>query len=417
MALKFTGRPAWAAGLVILGLGACDVPAPEGSTGGADTGSSACGAGLVVASSDYGSSSVGVLGLDGRVASGALITSGAQVAGLSTSLSGDVVFPGTAPASGQIVLIDRYPNAVLTWIDPASGVVRGQLSVATGFGSNPQDYLELSPTKAYVPRHTSNPSPGMVPLDHGGDVLVINPQTRAILSSIVFEEAAPFQPRPARMRLVGSSVWLTLGRLDQDFQKAEDGRLVGLDPTTDAVRWTLDFPGVYNCSALAYQEKSALVAVSCSGLVADGAHEIDHAAVILLDASHEPPTEKLRVTGATLGDPTPPGGASALAFVDEERLLVVLAGSLDGGRPDRLVSLATADGSLQEIYRARAAFVLGDVACTAACTARCFLTDAEAGGVRNFAVTEGAITDSGITAIAEARGLPPRNLGVFGGGR
>jgi hypothetical protein len=399
---------------VALLLGACDVPAPSGSTGGTEVVPSACGAGIAVASSDYTSSSVALLGLDGRVTSGAILSSGTQVAGLSTTLSHDVVLPGVAPASGQVVLLDRGSN-VITWLDPASGAVTGQLSVAAGFkDANPHDYLELSATRAYVTRYSRNRAPGAMPLDQSGDVLVINPQTRTLVSSVDLGESAPHQPRPERMQRVGASVWLTLGRLDDDFQKAEDGRIIGIDPATDATRWSLDLPGVYNCSALAYEEKSGLVAVACSGVVADKEHELEHAAIVLLDASHEPPTEKLRVAGPTLGDPPPPGGASSLAFADEHRLLVSLAGSLDAGRPDRLVSLSTTDGSLTEIHRASTAFVLGDITCAAACTGRCFLADADAGGVRSLLVTPTAIQDGGLTAIPESRGLPPRNLGRYG---
>jgi hypothetical protein len=360
---------------------------------------------------------VALLGFDGRVTSGALISSGAQAAGLSTSLSGDVVLPGTAPASGQIVLLDRFSN-VITWVDPVSGAVTGQLSVAAGFkDANPHDYLEISATRAYVTRYSRNRAPGAMPLDRSGDVLVIDPQARTLVSSIDLGGSAPHQPRPERMQRVGASVWLTLGRLDDDYSHAEDGQIIGIDPVTDAIRWSLDLPGIYNCSALAYEEKSALVAVACSGLVADKEHEIERAAVVLLDASHEPPTEKLRVVGATLGDPPPPGGASSLAFADEHRLLVTLAGSLDAGRPDRLVSLSTADGSLTEIHRASTAFVLGDLACAAACTGRCFLADADGGGVRSLLVTSAAIQDGGITRIPESRGLPPRNLGRYGAAR
>ena len=43
---------------------------------------------------------------------------------------------------------------------PATADVLAQLSVGTGFASNPHDYLEVAADKAYVTRYDSNPHPG-----------------------------------------------------------------------------------------------------------------------------------------------------------------------------------------------------------------------------------------------------------------
>jgi len=83
------------------------------------------------------------------------------------------VLPATRPASGEVVLIDRFGTNVLTWVDAASGDVRAQLSVGTGYESNPQDYLEIDERYALVSRYGQNQNAGRQPFDRGGDVLVI----------------------------------------------------------------------------------------------------------------------------------------------------------------------------------------------------------------------------------------------------
>ena len=141
-------------------LGGCGASAPPGNTGGTTVPPGECGRGIVVVSSDYASTNVSFVGLDGGVLSPSVVSSATTTTGLSSPFSGDVVLP-TMPAFGdRIVLIDRYPASVLTWVDVVSGAVASQLAVATGFVANPQDYLEASSSRAYVTRYESNPLAG-----------------------------------------------------------------------------------------------------------------------------------------------------------------------------------------------------------------------------------------------------------------
>src|SRR5262249_16761171 len=134
----------------------------------------------------------------GAILSEIFISSGSTSTGLSTPLSGDVVLPFEAPSSGRVVLLDRYPNSVLTWVDAATAMVEGQLSVRTAFASNPQDYLELSAHRAYVSRFETNSKAGAEPNDGGGDLLIVDPQNFSITGRI--DLATPsdgdFEPRP-----------------------------------------------------------------------------------------------------------------------------------------------------------------------------------------------------------------------------
>jgi hypothetical protein len=81
--------------------------------------------------SDYQSTNVSLLGLDGRALSPLLVSSASASTALSTPLSGDVVLPTMPQAGSELLLLDRFPAAVLTWVDLRTGVPTGQLSVAT----------------------------------------------------------------------------------------------------------------------------------------------------------------------------------------------------------------------------------------------------------------------------------------------
>ncbi len=407
MALKIRGG-AWA---WVLALGAaCDVPEPPPSTGGVQLDGGACGRGVAVVGSNYAASSVALLDHEGTVRSASVLSSGAATAGVSQPLSGDVVLPTERPASGQVVLLDRYPNAVLTWLNPTTGGVRAQLSVATGFPSNPQDYLEVTPSKAYVTRQGSAPAPGSEPFDGGGDVLILDPGPPAISGRIALEAPAPYLPRPARLLRVGPLVWTTLLRMDAGYQKALDSVLVAIDPATDALRWSVELTGLANCGVLSRSPDGGRVAASCSGVFADGPEaQLARSGVVLLDASASPVRELLRVSGTALGAPP---SYSAMAFLDDERLLVPLYGDLDAGRRDRLVEVALPGGAVTTVHEASGAFVLGDTLCLAPCAARCFLSDAEHKGVRRLRREAGGWT-SEVIPVAPELGLPPRSLGAF----
>ena len=184
------GRGPWAVlvrvcaiALAVATMG-CNAPLPPGSTGGIDTELGACGRGLVVVQSDYQSTNASLLGLGGQVLSSSFISSATESAELAAPLSGDVVVPTTPAFGAEIVLIDRYPASVLTWVRVEDATVRGQLNVGTGFASNPQDYLLVGDDKAYLSRNERNSQPGAEPFDLGSDLLVIDPGALAITRRI-----------------------------------------------------------------------------------------------------------------------------------------------------------------------------------------------------------------------------------------
>jgi hypothetical protein len=90
-------------------------------------------------------------------------------------LSSDVAVPSTLLSGPEIVLIDRFPASVLTWVDVESASVRAQLDV--GSKTNPHDYVPLSEHKAYVTRFGA--SDGV-----GDDVAIVDPSVPALVGSI-----------------------------------------------------------------------------------------------------------------------------------------------------------------------------------------------------------------------------------------
>ncbi len=160
-------------------LSACNVSATASGTGGVgDAGTdagAACGKGTVAILTDFMSTQVALLSLEGVVQSkDFLSTASTMASGVAFALSGDVVLPHTPPLSGHVVLIDQLGSNVITWANPATAKVYAQLPVDTGFGSNPYDYLETSATTAFVTRWGNNLKPGQQAFDSGSDVLVLD---------------------------------------------------------------------------------------------------------------------------------------------------------------------------------------------------------------------------------------------------
>lgn len=391
---------------------ACGVPPPPSSTGGVQVGSNAgCPGAVAVVSSDYLSSNVSVLSTAGHVLSESMISSGSAPPGLTTALSGDVVLPSVAPPSGRLVLVDRYPNSVLTWVDPATASVLAQVSVGTGFPSNPHDYLELDATRAYVPRYESNPHAGSEPNDAGGDLLILDTERYAILGSVSLAQPddGPFLPHPARMLAVNGEAWVVLERFEQGYADAGDGRIVGVSPETDSVVWSLDLPGVANCGALAVDPAGERVAVACSGVLRR-ADTASRSAVVLLDATVEPPVELARfAVGAELGSSPSP----TLAWASDSILLGATYGDVEQGTTDLAYELDLTTGSARRLQDSGGAVVLGDALCAPACSDVCFMADARARALRSWQVDGEEIAQGHDVAVDPGIGLPPRALGFL----
>jgi hypothetical protein len=407
-------------GLVVL-ASACNVKSTAGE-GGAAGPLTECGRGLVVVTSDFNSTNLALTDLAGEPKVGSFLSSGSSKPGLTLAISGDVEVPGDVPPSGQVVVIDRYGSNVLTFADPQSGAVRGQLRVATGFESNPQDYVEVDERLAFVSRYETNSTPGLEPNDEGGDVLVIDTVAPAIESRIAMPAEGAFLPRASGMTRLGDTVWVTLQRLTADFGSTGDGELVAIDVPSRAVRTTLKLPGLKNCGRVTRSPRSVRAVVACSGSydAAGGRYITEESDLVELDLTGPSPKE-LRRLGLAAKEGAPLGGQ--VAFASDDVLLVKSLGALDGARKDRLVQVDLSRDAAPELLleAANGGSAFGDVRCT--CSATCMLADASRGVLDRWRVTPAVDGTEGTGAVRFERlpevkvdttvGLPPRLIGGY----
>jgi hypothetical protein len=411
-----------AAALLVCG---CDVedytPEETGSDLGAAGAGNACARGAAVVSSDYLTSNVSLIGLDGTLLSPSLISSGSAAAGLSLALGGDVALPTERAAGARLVLLDRYPASVITWVDIQTAEVPAQLSVATGFSANPHDFVHISPTKAYLPRFEKNLDAGHEPFDQGDDVLIIDPSVPEITGRIDLLDAmagedARFLPRADRAVRVEDVVYVLLGSHSEDLLESTDSRIVTIDTAEDSLVDVLVMDGLRGCAGLALSPDATEIAVSCAGAwEGDSVANVPEAGVVrvgLLPELHEIE----RYPAETFSEGSVSTGVS---YPEPAHLVFTTYGRFaDGDTPaaaDALIELDLDSGEFEVLLRSEATpFTLGDVRCDAAC-AVCFVTDAERDGgvVHRFEVgTDGLSLDRSIT-LETSLGLPPRLVGWF----
>jgi hypothetical protein len=407
---------------LLLALAACDAPSPPVGTGGTDAAAGECGRGLVVVASDYQSTNVSLIDVDGAVLSSSFLSSASTTTGLSAPLSGDVVAPTMPATNGRIVLIDRYPAGVLTWVDATTGAVAGQLTVNQGFAANPQDYAAIDDGKAYVSRLQPNPSPGHAPFDGGSDVLVVDPSKRVItgridLASAMKGEDPSFYPRPNRILVDGDRVLVLLSAYSLSFDASAPSRAVVIDPKHDTIVSVHVLDGVHGCTGLGLSPAGGKVAVACSGTFKNNqAANLGESGLVVLSRDGDVLSEELRIPAAELGEG--PLGFSA-AFADASTVLITTFGhdAANGGKAadDTAVAINLSTKKHEVLLRSNGVpFTLGEVRCASACGA-CFVTDAatQGGVVDRLFVRSGALSLDHAVRVDTAIGLPPRYLGAF----
>ena len=391
-----------AAGWLLVG---CNVPEPPASSGGVHLDAGPCGRGVVISSSgsDYASTSISLADLEGRTVSGSFLSSGSVAAGASAALSGDVVLPLQAPPSGRVVLIDRY-NDTITWADPETGSVVGQLSVRGEHPANPHDYVEVEPGKAYVTLYGA------------GALAVIDPSGPSWKATVPFEGNGELRPFPDRMLLAGGQVIALLQLFDGLPATRGEGRLVGVDTSSDAISWTLALPGLANCGGIAADGAGTRIVVACTGVFPDedstDPEQLKRSGVVLLELGKDAPHEVKRFdVAAQLGRPV----GWTIAFASEDLVVGRVVGDLVSGNRDAAFSLSLSSGQVKVLAESEP-YMLGDVRCAAACAAPCLMTDAKSGTLRRW-----SSADAGASGLVELEavkvdpvvGLPPRWLGGF----
>jgi hypothetical protein len=410
------------AALLLLPLVACNVSATGTSTGGiGDAGSDAgasCPRGAVAVLTDYMSTQIALLSLQGVVQSkDFLSTASTMASGVAFALSGDVVLPHTPPVSGRVVLIDQYGSNVITWADPATAKVYAQLPIGTGFESNPYDYLETGATTAYVTRWGNNLKPGQQAFDTGSDVLVLDTQKPAITKSIAMPVVDSLPPCPAGMIQVGSTVMVVLQRLSNDYSTQGDAMLVGVQ--NEAVAWQSTLTGLKNCDHPTLSPSGKTMALACEGEISSAGTVMNASAsaLALYDVTALPP--KL-VKTFPIADQLGSTIQSGVAWVSETEILAKTQTPQMGTTNNQAFVLDVTTGKATVLLTAHPdamgqgkGIVYGDVLCGPGCGNVCMMADADLGVVQRWSITPAAAT--GLTAMSpitvdSTTGLPPALL-------
>jgi hypothetical protein len=331
-------------------------------------------------------------------------------------LSRDVALP-TGTQGGELVVIDRE-QSLLDFVDPATCLVRAQLSLSTGgFKANPHDVVHLSATKAYVTRYEKNaaPTPAADDFDDGDDLLIVDPSALSVTGRIALagRATAGMQARPDRAVLSNGLVYITLNNLSGDFSAAGPGRVAIVDPTTDAVTGVVDLPDQRGCSGIVADDAAKKLYVSCGGEFSD-ADQTATSALVEIDVSGAVPALGKIVGGKSLG--TQPVSYTAAAVLGGTAY-VTTAGSLDfatGAQtaPDAFYGVALPAGTPAKIIDG-GAFNLGRPAIDAA-TSTLFLPDGDAvtPRVRVFDVSGAAVAGMSFEPDPGAH-LPPREASWY----
>lgn len=421
MALKLDNRSmfvALATWVTLSGALSCGVepiatgqqPVPSGASG------------VLVVNTDYSSTSVSAIDFSGSLLTQTLISSSSAGVGLSVALSGDVGLPSGAPRNREMVLIDRYPAAVLSWVDLDTAQVRAQLSVATGFASNPHDYVAVSRRKAYVPRYNPNLAVGEQPFDAGHDVLIVDPVSARITGRIdlmpaTAEESDDLYPRADRAVISGGLLRVLVLVFDTAYRERGDSRLVSIDPQTDEVVGVHRITGLNSCSNFALSPDGTEMAVGCNGSFRQSSMTgFPDSAIVRFTFEGSEVTEVGRHAASDLGG----NQIGLLSYSDSSHIVFTTYGrfssDLSSAAQDtlRVLDLSRSRVSAPVLQTERTPFSLGDVLCVPA-ESSCFVADAETRGgvVHRFEVEQGLLVADQIIAVDTATGLPPRYLGRF----
>jgi hypothetical protein len=408
---------------IALALVHCNVSATAPhTTGGVDAGSdagSACDQGEVVVLTDYTSTQIALTALDGTPQSpGFLSTASTTASGDAFPLSGDVAVPHDRAPSGLVVLLDRYGTNVVTWADPKTAKVLGQLPVGTGFESNPQDYVEVDATRAYVSRWGVNAAPGAQPFDAGSDVLIVDRVAHKILGRIPMPSTGGLPPRPSGMTRVGDQVVVVLQNESVDFKTVGDTMLVGI--AADAVAWQVTVAGLKSCRVPQLSPSGKTLGLSCEGPLDMNGNVTDPtaAAIALFDVTSLPPKPLKQFA---ISDQLGVGPQDTLAFASDTLVVGRTQTPLGGKGNNELFALDTTTGHATVLLTAHPdsmgmgkGDVYGDVRCGVGCGSNvCLMADSDVGKLQRWTIASGSLNAMTPVTVDTSVGLPPVGIGAY----
>jgi hypothetical protein len=210
---------------------------------------------------------------------------------------------------------------------------------------NPQDVIPVSAHKAYVTRYAAAAS----------DLAIIDPTAAAITGHVDLKPSTPTNtpavvPNPSRGLLTGGKVFVVLTALTEDSKAGAPGRVVIVDPSTDAVTGTIDLP-FKNCASITAVDGALVIA--CGGVYGD-ANQLKDSGVVWIDPSTMPATQKT-VPATAFGRALSPfdvaASSSSLAFA-------ITGGDVSNIPADQLWAFDFAGGTPRKIFDAKMSFTL-----------------------------------------------------------
>ena len=374
-------------------------------------------AGIAILSGDRKSTALSLLALDGTsLAMDQCFHSGSQAPQLSAALSGDVVLPSAPQPNNEIALIDRK-NGTITWLSPATCAVLRQMNVGPGFASNPFDLVGGLPGgKGYVARYNTDPGNPAI----GSDLLIISTDKAAATGRIdlrayapaVTPPSSPLLPDPTRFATAAGKVYVLLNNLSADYNAAGIGRLVTIDPATDAVVGTIDLPGLQNCGALQALAGATgdVLVVGCAGPFSAGPAQIDSAGVAWIDLAQSPPAVTV-VKATAFGRPV---SGFDVGVQDPALAFTVVSGDFGMPPSDAVWAFDFQGGAPRKIYESDSSFSLSLTLDRD--RRRLFVLDAgmAAPRVHIFALPIGGAPAEAAALVSNpTAGLPPRVLALY----
>jgi hypothetical protein len=369
--------------------------------------------GAAVINSDFMSTSVSLLSMQGTLVRGDCVHSMTTGTGAKT-ISGDVVLPSQPQRGGEVVLIDRG-NTALTFVNPTTCAVSRQFSVKGGFNlANPHDVVIVSNSKAYVTRYGKNAAAG-TPAAAGDDVLIIDPTDGSIDGRIDLSAyaSASFPASPDRAVIAAGKVVVTLNRWNATNYKYDVSSLVVIDPAGDQVVQHLALGGLKNCEALDYAAAAKTVLVACGGSFGSPEQALE-SGVAVVDVSTTP-ARVARIISAVAFQTPPVTFAWVVAMPSASnamRAFTSTLGSFSPSVPDHLYQFDFLTGGTASFGTA-SPFDLGRPAVG---NGRLLVPDAKASAPRiHIFDATGTAAPSETTAFVadSASGLPPREVAWY----
>jgi len=402
----------------MLGVSACGLEPPQPDTGGTDVESGPFGRGLVLIHTDFQSTNVSLLGLDGSIISRSFTSS------YEAQMSWDIAAPTMPSTGGDIVLLDRA-FGVVSWFDVKTSDIREQFHADNDdLGKNPWDYLPISPEKAYVTRYDPVPVKG-----HHGDVIIVNPTTANVLSSVdkridiasALHLSKGYVVHPARGLVIGDRAYITTVNATPDYEYTTS-YVVMIDTTTDEVIGVQELSGLWDCTGIAAAPDKSELAVICSGnlqaswVASSGNTGTSRSAIVLL--SPEDLSEKKRI----LAEKVSIGALGfSLSYAAQRALVFSSFGNEKQGDTDDVAKFVDLDSEEVRDLRRTSPVQIGAVLCPERLDdapadrdpEACFITDADDFVVIRFPVENGSLGIPRAFDVNEGRTRPPRYLGQF----